>query len=417
MLDAVKVKVAQDQESNSLLSCLANCNAQNRDTELQLRSSPFEKSVPVQQTRNFNIDSNSSVQLISKQEAKDHLPEIVIGSSALGATLGAGIGGGAWAMDKNYAKRPATERADLKWWEKHSAMLKNQEPFKEAVAQMEKTERNAAIELTRHRSGDYQLSKQLFNDLHTSIKNDLLTYTKDKAVVDATYKQLNYLETPLDAKNWNPSANIGTKAEVLSGEKIFDRRTTLGKLCQRYEEASILGSTNEAALPLRNEMSVRINDKLSKLGEKKSISAEDIELRAKQSKFLSLVEQDHTLAEKGIGYFGSHTQGWKVFDYGTDEAGVLKNYRSTMERHNQLIANLEKAKIDVDLAKLSLNAQIEKGAGSLLCRTLEGSVKGLLVAGSALATVYVLDKVGEICTQKSQGERVTARELWHRLCL
>ncbi|MBX9722190.1 MAG: hypothetical protein K2X81_12395, partial [Candidatus Obscuribacterales bacterium] len=272
--------------------------------------------------------------------------------------------------------------------------------FKKMRDEMHSISKIAGKDLENHMIRDLASSQKEFNSLSAWSEKSLKEGKEIKSIADVISRQREYLAKPLETNNWSPSANIGTKAEVSAGEKVFENKTTLARACRSYEKALLIKGDSEAADAIRNRMHKTLDKQWSNLGSRANYNEEDIERLSKRKEFLAKVSEKPNLASTEIGTQREWAFDQKLFRQGSADAKTLSNYAESMAQQSQLLSRFEQANSNLALSEGMLSAQIEKGAGSLAQRVLCASGRGLLIAGSAIALSYAFEQIANAVKQK-----------------
>lgn len=321
-----------------------------------------------------------------------------ISAIAAGAFFGGALSSWQHGNDMRFAD--PERRALMNWWAPSSKALKSVEPLNKTLA-----DAKLEVQLTKWAAEDHRSllgrAAASMEQLHRSTSSELLEALQVQKAAEIIKRQKAYIESPIDLKDLLPGESAGTVSELASGEKLFEKGTTLAKAVEKFETATAEFKLNEGWVR-RNRILDILKSMHNELGDKVNLTSADIDLIERKNLFTDLVRRNPTLAETQIGSEAEVKAGSKLFLKGSEAANVLADYAGTAAEQTSLDLSVEAAASGRLAAEDAFASGMKSAAGSWGANVLRGAGKGMLIAGAAVAAAYGVERVCDFISQKQK---------------
>ena len=311
-----------------------------------------------------------------------------------GAIAGGAIGAGAWALDSHYRSLSPEDRLKyMRRWEPLSPMLQDQRELNEQIAKIADNNKKFAAGVADC-DPRLNVASKAVSELHKKIDASIENGTQRDEWIAVYNRQAHFIEHDLPkATKKVIEENIGTREQVLKGEKLFEANSDIVKDLFDYRSASWKKDTEKAG-SLLSKMLKHVNGQIEERSKYPPLTSEELASLEKKSEFLSKLHNLRT-TESINNVLGSAEDvkfGRKLFVVGSEEEKLLSDHAKWYDSKKVWSDKLAAGEKALAGAEEKLTLQLGGGAGSWLERTVKGAGRGLLATGLAMGAEYLLDK-------------------------
>lgn len=336
---------------------------------------------------------------VNPQDPSPYLPQkngfdtsILIG----GAVLGGAHSAACWGFDHAYAKLPESEKATMSWWKPHSEVLQKTALYEQNMIEARVLNESIAKQLEEHKT-ILDTHRENVENLAKQATQELESRTSAKQAVDLIDQQRAYVEHlgKIARKAVVPGESIGRAADIESGASIFEKNSELGKAVRKYQDQLFDTKVSKRMLGFyKKDVTDMLDAQYKNLGELANTTHSDLVHYNARNNFYSNFPDNNIEAIKSkIGTVADLQSGKAIVISGSEEANLLHGYMDSFAANQKLMAKSLETSALVKATETQFAAQIARGPGSILGRTVCGTGRGLLVAAGMMALGYAFDQI------------------------